>query len=505
MSLSRLARLALLSQQQQQASACLALQHLLPAAAGAQQRLYQAAAYAHENSGNADTDDPPDSSQQYGRAAAGRPLEQAWSPQRTVPPASHYGVRVTIKAHDLKFLKLASTVIRDLMLVHFAPKSHDVVPPEWRKGGTGVPYVQLALPIGDAAVPTKRTHWTVIRGPHVHKTSREQFARIVQQRVIAYATNNASELAWFLDSLKLYKFIGVELLVKVTSSSYLLPTTAAQQAAADVPLLAAHRQRFAHLFGAAAPLNPQQQQQQQQQQEDLDSSSGSSHAALQQSLQGLRQSMHEQLLQQRLRLSAVQNHQRWQEGAEGRQAAAAAAGLAGGALSPLPDSAAAAAELPSRQLEDAVGQQLEGSRLLAAAAAADAAGAAAGEGQQQQQVALAAAIDKAMLQLKLDVLDRHKLFPYLMAFYQLGQQQLPAAEWMHAMLKYGKVRQAEVESSQAAAGLQAYQQLGQVNHALLLMLLQQWHQAADSASRLELSLPSSERVDSMMPSDNKDQ
>jgi hypothetical protein len=35
---------------------------------------------------------------------------------------------------------------------------------------------------------------------------------------------------------------------------------------------------------------------------------------------------------------------------------------------------------------------------------------------------------------------RHKLFPYLMAFYQLGQQQLPAAEWMHAMLKYGKVR-----------------------------------------------------------------
>jgi ribosomal protein S10 len=49
-----------------------------------------------------------------------------------------------------------------------------------------------ALPIGDAAVPTKRTHWTVIRGPHVHKTSREQFARITQQRVITYATNNAS-------------------------------------------------------------------------------------------------------------------------------------------------------------------------------------------------------------------------------------------------------------------------------------------------------------------------
>ncbi|WIA20691.1 hypothetical protein OEZ85_005062 [Tetradesmus obliquus] len=197
------------------------------------------------------------------------------------------------------------------------------------------------MPIGDAAVPTKRKHWTVIRGPHVHKTSREQFARITQTRVITYATNNASELAWFLDSLKLYKFIGVELLVK----------------------------------------------------------------------------------------------------------------------------SAAAAEMPGRQLADAVAQQLQGSNMVAAADAAAAESSGDGQ-QQQQQLALAAAIDKAMLQLKLDVLDRHKLFPYLMAFYQPGQQQLPAAEWMHAMLKHGKVRQAEVASSQAAAGLAAYQQLGQANHAL---------------------------------------
>lgn len=49
-----------------------------------------------------------------------------------------------------------------------------------------------ALPVGDAALPTKRTHWTVIRGPHVHKTSREQFARTTHQRVVSYATNNLS-------------------------------------------------------------------------------------------------------------------------------------------------------------------------------------------------------------------------------------------------------------------------------------------------------------------------
>jgi hypothetical protein len=62
------------------------------------------------------------------------------------------------------------------------------------------------------------------------------------------------------------------------------------------------------------------------------------------------------------------------------------------------------------------------------------------------------------------------------------------------------VRQAEVASSQAAAGVQTYQQLGQVNHALLLLLLQQWHSAADAASRQELVMPSADRVESIMPS-----
>jgi hypothetical protein len=144
MSLARLARLALLTQQQQQqASACLALQNVLPAAAGAQQRLYQAAAVAQPSRDDASSDDQAGSEQQYRRAAGGRLQEQAWAPQRSLPPASHFAVKVTVKAHDLKFLKLASTVIRDLMLVHFAPKGHDVVPPEWRKSKTGVPYVQL--------------------------------------------------------------------------------------------------------------------------------------------------------------------------------------------------------------------------------------------------------------------------------------------------------------------------------------------------------------------------
>lgn len=204
----------------------------------------------------------------------------------------------------------------------------------------------------------------------------------------------SAELTWFLDSLKLYKFIGVELVIRVTSSSHLLPTTAAQQAAADQPLLASHKQRFAHLFGAAAPSSSKGQQQQQPQQGQDGSSS---YAALQQSLQGLRDSMHQALLQQRLKLSAAPNYARWREGMEGAAVADAAVAAAGGPMSTVPAAAAAAADLPGRALEDMVRQQLQGISEVAAAGKA---------AQQQHQAALLAAVDKAVLQLKLDVLDR---------------------------------------------------------------------------------------------------
>eukprot|EP00878_Enallax_costatus_P013862 GHUV01014497.1.p1 GENE.GHUV01014497.1~~GHUV01014497.1.p1 ORF type:complete len:422 (+),score=169.95 GHUV01014497.1:2980-4245(+) len=324
------------------------------------------------------------------------------------------------------------------------------------------------MPIGDAYLPTRRTHFTVIRGPHVHKASREQFARITHQRLVEYSTNNASELNWFLDSLKLYKFIGVEMTVKVSSSSYILPTTTEQQAAAEQPLLQQHKQRFAHLFGAAAPSSFSSSAgtaSQQQQLEGSDSSS-SNYAALQQSMQGLRESIHQGLLQQRVKLADSTNFKRWQDGHKKGTAAVAAS----------PSTA--------QVLADLVSQQVQGSNM------ADSTG-------HQKQQAFLAAVDKALLSLKLNVLDRHKYFPYLMAFYKPGQQSTPPAEWMHAMLKFGKMRQEEVESSQTAAALEIYQQYGQVTQTLLLQMLQQWHQAVDSQGRSELGLPEAEMVDEM--------
>lgn len=80
-------------------------------------------------------------------AAAGQQQQhlqqQSWLPSRALPASSVYGVKITIKAHDLIFVKMASTAIRDLVLVNFAPKSRDVLPELWRLDGSGVPWVNL--------------------------------------------------------------------------------------------------------------------------------------------------------------------------------------------------------------------------------------------------------------------------------------------------------------------------------------------------------------------------
>jgi len=93
---------------------------------------------------------------------------------------------------------------------------------------------------------------------------------------------------------------------------------------------------------------------------------------------------------------------------------------------------------------------------------------------------------------------RHRLFPYIIAFYQPDKHQVSAAEWMQAMLMYGKHRQQEVEAAQQQAVVESYQQYGQVSRALLLLMLQQWYRAADAESRKQLSLPDAKQVDTML-------
>jgi ribosomal protein S10 len=61
------------------------------------------------------------------------------------------------------------------------------------------------MPLGASSLPVRRTHFTVISGPHVHKYAREQYARTTHTRLIRASTNNISELHWLLDSIKQYK------------------------------------------------------------------------------------------------------------------------------------------------------------------------------------------------------------------------------------------------------------------------------------------------------------
>ncbi|KIY98120.1 hypothetical protein MNEG_9844, partial [Monoraphidium neglectum] len=180
--------------------------------------------------------------------------------QHAGPPVI-YDVSVLIKSFELRFVKQASTVIRDLMLLCFTPKSIGALPEDLRKawdqlGSVRDTDVALAVPLGDRALRTRRTIFTVIRGPHIHKTSREQFQRLVHRRVINFPTTSHEELQWFLDALKSYDFTGIQIQVKLGSSSFLmpppLPDPARAPAAPARPLLARHMARFPHLFPAAA-------------------------------------------------------------------------------------------------------------------------------------------------------------------------------------------------------------------------------------------------------------
>jgi ribosomal protein S10 len=162
-----------------------------------------------------------------------------------------YKVDIVVKGFEPRFVREASTAIRDLLLVNFAPKGRSAVgqgPPP-----ASMPHVNLELPFGEIKLKTLKTIYTVIRGPHVHKTSREQFAKITHRRRITHHTNNHSELQWFLDCLKLYEFHGVEIIVDVVTSSYMQPTTTADLDASQRPLLADHMQQFQQYFAPSPP------------------------------------------------------------------------------------------------------------------------------------------------------------------------------------------------------------------------------------------------------------
>ena len=220
-------------------------------------RLRQAATWSYstavgELASNADAHPGPGPSSSGSSAWA--EIESAFHPgshtsaiPRALPEPGVYKIQIMLKAFEQRFLKEASCTIRDLMLIHFSPKSRAVLDVSKSKSHE-LKHVNLHFPGGDYALQKDRSLFTVIRSPHIDKHSREQFERLVHKRLISFSTNNYSELTWFLDSLKLYEFTAVEINVKLTSNSYLLPTSTREQAKAQQPLLSSHMQRFKDYF-----------------------------------------------------------------------------------------------------------------------------------------------------------------------------------------------------------------------------------------------------------------
>lgn len=126
----RLAKQLALLQQQGYAASLRAAQHL--SFSVGQQHSYQTAV---EQTLSAESDE-------HSLDTSEHVQHRAWTPKRSLPPPSYYGVQVIVRAHDLKFVKLASTVIRDLALVNFAPKSREALPEDMRRR-QNLPWVNL--------------------------------------------------------------------------------------------------------------------------------------------------------------------------------------------------------------------------------------------------------------------------------------------------------------------------------------------------------------------------
>ena len=423
--------------------------------------------------------------------------EQQQQPEQQWPI---YEVSLLIKSFELRFIKQASTVIRDLMLLCFAPKSIYALPPNMRGGQHLLGSVRdtpvaLAVPLGDRALKTRRTIFTVIRGPHIHKASREQFQRLVHRRVITYPTNSRAELEWFLDALKSYDFTGVEIKVKITSSSHLVaaPTGAAEAAAR--PLLAEHMAKFPHLFPDAAYEGSGGSG------SGVSSGVGSSSAgdvgAMAASFEALRAALRAEALGERAALQGSEEYRAWAarlgDGAGVAAAAAAAAaasdaGAAGGGLAALGRAVAAelarsgwsAADAPLEDATAAAAQKV----LLDAGLPARLSAGSSGGGESAGADALAAAIKKLPL------------------------QELAAGSGGNAALLgalHGALSEAVAAERRAGAGAGAAEAYADVARGVARELLARWFEAERRALRGALGLPSAADAQRMLKQASKQQ
>lgn len=70
------------------------------------------------------------------------------------------------------------------------------------------------------SVQKKIRRWTLLRSPHVHKKSREQFEMVTNKAIFQISWQRESDMKNFLMALKNIEFYGVQISIKVSSSMY---------------------------------------------------------------------------------------------------------------------------------------------------------------------------------------------------------------------------------------------------------------------------------------------
>jgi len=116
-----------------------------------------------------------------------------------------YSLQITIKSFDNQRIKACQNEIQQLYLT--------LNPTQQDSSGKNV-----------VSLPTKRSHITVLRSPHIDKKSREQFVLKRIQRFVRYTFQEANDVYTFLFGLKNLECSGVELKVSLRSWNYFYET-----------------------------------------------------------------------------------------------------------------------------------------------------------------------------------------------------------------------------------------------------------------------------------------
>jgi len=417
-----------------------------------------------------------------------------------------YHLEVSIKAYEPRYLNQASTAIRDLMFINLAPQAaaagaSDVPGPHNSSISSGTPSpVNLAMPIQHIPIRLnwKRSRFTVIRGPHIDKKGREQFEMRKYKVLVRGATHSAQDVHWFLDSIRLYEFPGVQIQVSLNSNSYLTPlqapTTAEpgqrgerglDEAAHSPSVLSEHRSRISRYLmpGKIAAQVQGSNNNIKSSNSSSSSSTGSADGDLEGALRSLRKVVYAGLQQQRQQLSGSEDYQRWHM--TNKLKTPHLATLPPSDLDPWASGSRASTSstdlLLGRQLQElsatAIGtssSDASGVSSSGSTSSSSSIGTKSGVGEgKSRAAAFLAAADAVFLNLRFEALESHRHFPLHFATYQIGHE-VPAAQWMSAVMRAGQFARDMEARAQEYELMSLYTQYSLFAHSLLYTLYKMW-------------------------------